>query len=385
MADLDSESRFRLFDLGLLVHFSVFLVGRSTGPDDDSYVIQTLADHALEADRLGFDAVFLPDHHFTGYAPMASDPFLFAAYLAGRTQNVHYGFSVTTLPLHHPVRFAERVNLLDHLTGGKLLVGIGSGTTPEETIGFGVNFQDSKNLMDAQAELVQRLWAKKVEDEPIEFEHGPYKGAVVQRIVPAPYSDRHRLMSVAMRETSTARAAKYGWPAFIPAFVPPIPASGEPSTAFQKYLDAYRAAMAGSGQPQNVIDDSMSWTTHSYQCVHVAPTDEQAREELDIILGAYQEAIEREHAFNKRAEAISGVDLPDPPNALSEDWIRTWCLYGSPETVAEQLRHYEQLGVGNILMGFTNGPLTPERYALTQSSLRLFADEVMPRFRSTDQ
>src|SRR4051812_40245260 len=99
MADLDSESRFRFFDLGLLVRFSVFLVGRSTGPDDDSYIIQTLADHALEADRLGFDAVFLPDHHFTGYAPMASDPFLFAAYLAGRTQNVHYGFSVTTLPL----------------------------------------------------------------------------------------------------------------------------------------------------------------------------------------------------------------------------------------------------------------------------------------------
>jgi alkanesulfonate monooxygenase SsuD/methylene tetrahydromethanopterin reductase-like flavin-dependent oxidoreductase (luciferase family) len=365
------------------VRFSVFLVGRSMGPDDDSYVIQTLADHALEADRLGFDAVFLPDHHFTGYAPMSSDPFLFAAHLAAKTQNVHYGFSVTTLPLHHPVRFAERVNLLDHLTRGKLLVGIGSGTTPEETIGFGVDFQDSKGLMDAQVELVQRLWAKKIDDEPIVFEHGPYKGAVVQRIAPAPYSDRHRLMSVAMREASTARAAKYGWPAFIPAFVPPIPASGEPSTAFQKYLDAYRAAMTGSGHSQAVIDDCMSWTTHSYQCVHVAETDERAREELEVILAAYQEAIDREYTYNKRAERISGVDLTaaQAPNALSEEWIRTWCLYGSPDTVAAQLAHYQGLGVGNILMGFTNGPLTPERYALTRSSMNLFAREVMPRFR----
>ncbi|MFH8805397.1 LLM class flavin-dependent oxidoreductase [Streptomyces sp. NPDC017936] len=363
------------------MRFSVFLVGRSTDPAEDSYVLETLTDHALEADRLGFDAVFLPDHHFTGYAPMSSDPFLFAAYLAAQTQNVHYGFSVTTLPLHHPVRFAERVNLLDHLTRGKLLVGIGSGTTPEETIGFGVNFQDSKDLMDAQVELVQQLWAKKIEDEPIVFEHGPYKGAVVQRIVPAPYSDRHRLMSVAMREASTARAAKFGWPAFIPAFVPPIPASGEPSTAFQKYLGAYRAAMSASGHPQAVIDDCMSWTTHSYQCVHVAESDEQAREELEVILAAYDKAVEREYEYNKRAEQISGVDLVKAPSALSEDWIRTWCLYGSPDTVAEQLRHYDELGVGNVLMGFTNGPLTPERYALTQSSMRLFASEVMPRFR----
>ncbi|MEV0597801.1 LLM class flavin-dependent oxidoreductase [Streptomyces sp. NPDC050315] len=365
------------------MRFSVFLVGRSMSPDDDSYVLQTLADHALEADRLGFDAVFLPDHHFTGYAPMSSDPFLFAAHLAAKTENVHYGFSVTTLPLHHPVRFAERVNLLDHLTRGKLLVGIGSGTTPEETIGFGVDFQDSKDLMESQVELVQRLWAKKTDDEPIVFEHGPYKGAVVQRIVPAPFGDRHRLMSVAMREASTARAAKYGWPAFIPAFVPPIPASGEPSAAFQKYLDAYRSAMASSGHPQEVIDDCMSWTTHSYQCVHVAETDEQAREELEVILAAYQEAIDREYAYNKRAEEISGVDLTaaQAPNALSEEWIRTWCLYGSPDTVAEQLSHYQELGVGNVLMGFTNGPLTPERYALTRSSLNLFARDVMPRFR----
>lgn len=366
------------------MRFSAFLVGRSMGPEDDAYVIETLTEHALEADRLGFDAVFLPDHHFTGYAPMSSDPFLFAAHLAAQTKNVHYGFSVTTLPLHHPVRFAERVNLLDHLTQGKLLVGIGSGTTPEETIGFGVSFQDSKDLMDDQVELVQRLWAKKVDDDPIVFEHGPYKGAVVQRIVPAPYSDRQRLMSVALRETSTARAAKYGWPAFIPAFVPPIPASGEPSTAFQKYLDAYRAAMAASGHPQQVIDDCMSWTTHSYQCVHVAETDKQARAELETIMASYQEAIDREYAYNKKGEDISGVDLTaqQAPNALSEEWINTWCLYGSPDTVAEKLRHYEELGVGNILMGFTTGPLTPERYALTRQSMNLFAAEVMPRFRA---
>ncbi|MEV7976737.1 hypothetical protein [Streptomyces sp. NPDC086519] len=69
------------------MHFSVFLVGRSLGPADDP---------------------------FTAYAPTSGDPLRFAVYLASRTQNVHHGFSVTTLPLHRPVRLAEHVNLLDH-------------------------------------------------------------------------------------------------------------------------------------------------------------------------------------------------------------------------------------------------------------------------------
>lgn len=110
---------------------------------------------------------------------------LFAAY-RGTAEKIHFGMSVTTVPLHHPVRFAERVNLLDQLTEGRLLVGIGSGTTPEEMIGFGVNYKDASSLLQENLDLVQRLWEKNIEDDPIIFETGHYKGAVVQRIVPAP-------------------------------------------------------------------------------------------------------------------------------------------------------------------------------------------------------
>ncbi|WP_407084837.1 LLM class flavin-dependent oxidoreductase [Pluralibacter gergoviae] len=166
------------------MRFSAFLVGRSTAPEQDRFVMQSLIDHARQAEALGFDAVFMPDHHFTGYAPMSSDPFIFAAYLAGQLKKVHFGMSVTTVPLHHPVRFAERVNLLDQLTEGRLLVGIGSGTTPEEMIGFGVNYKEASNLLQENLDLVLKLWDKKIEDDPIIFETSHYKGAVVQRIVP---------------------------------------------------------------------------------------------------------------------------------------------------------------------------------------------------------
>src|SRR5579875_442335 len=154
------------------MHFSVFLVGRSMGPEQDRPVIQALIGHAREAEALGYDAVFCPDHHFTGYAPMASDPFMFAAYLASQLKRVKFGFSVTTVPLHHPVRFAERINLLDQLTGGRVLVGIGSGTTPEEMIGFGVNYKETSRVAEENLAIAERLWAKGLEDAPVQFDTG---------------------------------------------------------------------------------------------------------------------------------------------------------------------------------------------------------------------
>ncbi|MBO8796933.1 LLM class flavin-dependent oxidoreductase, partial [Staphylococcus aureus] len=79
---------------------------RTTAADQDRQLILDLAEHATRAEALGFDAVFLPDHHFTGYMPVASDPMMFAAYLAGTLKKIHFGFSVTSVPLHSPVRFA---------------------------------------------------------------------------------------------------------------------------------------------------------------------------------------------------------------------------------------------------------------------------------------
>lgn len=366
------------------MRFSVFLVGRSEDASQDAFVMNALTDHALEAEELGFDAVFVPDHHFTGYAPMASDPYLYVAYLAGRmkTNRMHFGTSVTTMPLHHPIRFVERVNLLDQITGGKVLIGIGSGTTPEEMIGLGVNFRDASRISEENFDLAMALWGKDPEDAPIEFDTGTYKGALVQRIVPTTYSDRRpRIMTVALKEASMRRAAERAWPAFIPSFTPPQIAVSDPFDHAARHFGRYRDALGSYGHSETAIAEALDWTTHSYQCVHVAETNAQARDELMWILERYQAAVDREHAFNKQAEQLSGINLPAAPSAVTEEWIATWCAYGSPETVAAELARYRDIGIGNVLMGFTNGPLTPERLALSQSSMRLFAHDVMPRLR----
>jgi alkanesulfonate monooxygenase SsuD/methylene tetrahydromethanopterin reductase-like flavin-dependent oxidoreductase (luciferase family) len=364
------------------MRFSIFLNARSMAPADDGQLIVDLAAHAELAVAQGFQAIFLPDHHFNGYMPVASDSYMFAAYLAAKLPDTHFGFSVTSVPLHHPVRFVERINILDHLTRGKLLVGVGSGTTPEEMIGFGVNYKESGAISDRNLALAEELWAKRMEDPAIEIDNGPHKGRVLQRIAPAPYGAEHaRLMPVAMKPASAARAAKHGWPAFIPAFTPPQIGGTEPFKHVEKYFTVYRDQLLAAGHPAERVADALSWTTHTYQVVHVAPTDAQARDELMEILHPYQEAIERENAFNARAETDAANKKTDrTPSALSEDWIATWCLHGSPQTVAAHLACYAELGIGNILCGTTTGPLTERRIALGRQTVELMGGQVLPRF-----
>lgn len=362
------------------MRFSIFLNARTTAADQDRQLILDLIDHSEKAEALGFDAVFLPDHHFTGYMPVASDPMMFAAYLAAKLKRMYFGFSVTSVPLHHPVRFVERINILDQLTQGKLLVGIGSGTTPEEMIGFGVNYKEASAVAEANLGIAEQLWAKTIDSAPVKIDNGPFKGEVLQRIAPAPYSPGHaRLMPVAMKEASMRRAAEHGWPAFIPAFTPPKIGGTEPLTHVTKYFTAYRDALLAAGHADAVVADALSWTTHTYQCVHVAETDEQAREELEQILIAYQEAVDREQYYADKAERESANQKTDKtPLALTEDWIGTWCLYGSPETVIEHLRPYQELGIGNVLCGTTTGPLTQQRLDWGNRTLELLSEKVMP-------
>ncbi len=364
------------------MRFSVFLNARSMKPEEDRQLMHDLQAHALRAGELGFSAIFMPDHHFNGYMPIASDSFIFAAWLAAKMPHMHFGFSVVSVPLHHPVRLAERINLLDQLTDGKILVGVGSGTTPEEMIGLGVNYAESKDISDRNLELAEELWAKRMEDPAVVIDNGPHKGRVLQRIAPAAYTRGHApLMPVAMKEASARRAGENAWPAFIPAFTPPKIYGNEPYVHVKKYFDAYHAILTGSGHDEAAIARALDWTTHTYQCVHVAESDDQAREELEVILKAYQDAVDRENEFNARAEADSANKKSDVNvNALDEGWIGTWCLYGSPETVIEHLRPYQELGIGNVLCGTTTGPLTDERLRLGNQTLALLSRKVMPAF-----
>ena len=108
---------------------------------------------ALLAEPLGFDSVWTVEHHFTDYT-MSPDPLQYLTYIAAKTERVQLGTMVVVLPWHDPMRVAEQVAVLDHLSDGRLLLGLGRGLGKVEYDGFRLNMDDGRSKFVEYAELV---------------------------------------------------------------------------------------------------------------------------------------------------------------------------------------------------------------------------------------
>ena len=353
--------------------FSIAHFPRSWDPSEDEAVITGVIEHSLAADALGFDGIFLPEHHFHGYSPTGSDAFQLAAYLAPQLKRAWLGMAVVVVPLHNPVHMVEQMNMLDHLTRGKVLFGIGSGIHAEEGLGFGLNFDHQINVMTPEnLEVAERLWDKTLGDPPVSFETSSYSGIVIERIVPAPYRKRRPLlMGVAARESSIVRAATNGWPVFV--------------SDMQGWgaLKQYRELLAAANHPPDVVTHCMDWTTITFQGIFVADTDEQAFEDMLTVMTGHERFNQRQLPFIRMAEKLANVSqhaVRIRPPANDERYYSRWCIWGSPDTIAARLQRYADVGIGNLLLSFNNGLYDAERRIITERTLRLFVDEVMPRF-----
>ena len=81
---------------------------------------------ASRAEDQGFDSIWTPEHHFTGYMMTPNVP-QFLSWVAGQTKRIKLGTTVTVLPWHNPVRIAESFLLLDHYSEGRAILGVGRG------------------------------------------------------------------------------------------------------------------------------------------------------------------------------------------------------------------------------------------------------------------
>jgi alkanesulfonate monooxygenase SsuD/methylene tetrahydromethanopterin reductase-like flavin-dependent oxidoreductase (luciferase family) len=109
-----------------------FLFPESRDPLRDGAVIEETLHEARLADELGVDALWLAEHHFDGICAYV-DPVSFAAALAVATHRCKIGFAVVQTSLHHPIRLAEQLSLVDQLSKGRLIVGLGRGTPTTST------------------------------------------------------------------------------------------------------------------------------------------------------------------------------------------------------------------------------------------------------------
>src|SRR2546421_8999319 len=108
---------------------------------------------AARAEDAGFDSVWASEHHFSDYQLTASTP-MFLSWVAGQTKRVKLGAMVTVLPWHDPVRVAESYSVLDHLSGGRAIMGMGRGLGRREFVGFRVEMGESRRRFTEYSEAI---------------------------------------------------------------------------------------------------------------------------------------------------------------------------------------------------------------------------------------
>jgi len=109
-------------------------------------------------DRLGYDEAWIGEHHSAGYEIIAS-PEVFIAAVAGRTDRIRLGTGVSSLPYHHPFMLADRLVLLDHLTRGRLMIGVGPGALPSDAFMMGIDPARQRDMMEEALEAILALFA----------------------------------------------------------------------------------------------------------------------------------------------------------------------------------------------------------------------------------
>src|SRR5437588_1896687 len=115
----------------------------------------------VRADQLGFDYAWLAEHHFSDQYGIMPDVFVYAGYLAALTKKIKIATAVVTLPLANPVRVAENAAFVDILSGGRFVLGLGSGYRQYEFEGFGIDFEGRRDIQEEALPLLLDLLNRK--------------------------------------------------------------------------------------------------------------------------------------------------------------------------------------------------------------------------------
>ena len=314
-------------------------------------------DEVLLGEELGFDSVWLDEHHGVKdhYWP---SPLVCFAGIATRTSRILFGTDVIVMPFYHPVRVAEDVAMLDIMSGGRVILGAAIGYKPDEFELYQVPLEKRGARFEEAVQLIKKLWT----EEEVHFE-GNYYQVHGLKIEPKPISKPHPPIWLGgWGKLSLARAAKYG-DAWIPG----------PTANLHKLLSAqklYRENLQKAGK------DVHSPVTPLTREVVIAETDAAAREmaEKHLLINYRDEygGGEWQHPLiGKEDEAA--VDVFE---SIAKDRF----LVGSPETVIEKIRHLQgTFGVDHLICRLYF-PGIPHDFIVKE--LNLLAREVIPEFRA---
>lgn len=302
--------------------------------------------HCELGESLGYDTFFCAEHHFHEYG-VVPDPAVMLSALAQRTKKIRLGTAISILTFHDPRRIAETYSMVDMMSGGRLMFGVGSGYLAHEFIGFGKEGKEKRDRFNENLDIVKRLMA----GETLSYK-GQFSASekVVLNVLPHEGRVPPIYVAVLARE-----AAYHVGKQKNRIFTVPY-ASCKDFKDIGTMLDEYRKGRAEAGMPKD--DDDHVFTLHTY----VAKSDQEAREQAKDAYDLYVDT--RLYAKKHVYEDIIANGI---------------CLFGSVDTVAEKMCQLHEMGIRHVATMHNFGALDPK---LVERSMTLFAKEVMPRVES---
>jgi probable LLM family oxidoreductase len=335
--------------------FGLDTFGDVTHDDDDrplshAQTIRDLVEHGVLADEVGVDFFGIGEHH-TGDFPLSAGDVVLAA-VAARTARIHVGSAVTVLSSDDPVRVFQRYSTLNAVSGGRAEVILGRGSSIDSFPLFGYDLADYEELFEEKTELFAEL----MKGSPVTWQGKTRPALSNQDVVPHTESGPFPVwIGVGGSPQSVVRAARHGFSLML-AIIGGSPARFAPfSKLFHQALESFGKAALPIG-------------VHSPG--HVAPTDEQAREEF---WPRYEEVI-------RHVSRTRGFAVPTEDAFLREIGPQGALYVGSPETVAQKIaENLTTLGANRFDLKYGMGGLS---HRALMTNIELYGTQVVPRVRA---
>ena len=344
------------------MRFGIFLAPFHKPDENPTLALERDLEIIEWLDRLGYDEAWIGEHHSAGTEIIAS-PEVFIATAAARTRSIRLGTGVSSLPYHHPLILTDRMVLLDHLTRGRTMLGVGPGALVSDAHMLGI---DPSTQRDRMAEGLDAIMALLTSDEPVtrETEWFTLRDAQLQL---RPFTQPHFEVAVAamVSPSGPQLAARYG------ASLLSISATTiEGFTALGSHWDVMEERAAALG---TTVDRS---TWRLVGPMHIADTVEQARKDVEFGLLHWLQYFTKVASLPLNIPELEIEDLDVIVELMNASGL---CVIGTPDMAIEAIRRLEKQSGGfgtHLFLGHE----WADREA-TMKSYELFARHVVPAFQ----
>lgn len=329
--------------------------------DEVTYYRETL-DILIQAERLGFDAVWVGEEHFYSFG-ICPSPQLFLTAVARETSRIRLGTAISLLPFDNPLRKAEDFAMLDILSGGRLDFGVGRGIIPKHFEGFRVDPRESRARYEEALAIIRTAWTA----ETFSYE-GQFWQVPPLSVSPKPLQKPHPpVYRGTLSLESFEGAAAAGDNAFV------VPWLSAPHPEVRRRVERYRALLKAHGHPEK-------HTTFIFFLF--IDRDHQAA--LRDGIASTRAYIDHITSFVPQ-RVLQHMRIDDPLKDFMDlmrslpDELEARAVVGTPAACRRRLAElHDEFGLDQVAFYFHAGGRDPKR---ARYGLELFAHEVMPEFR----